>query len=187
MKFRNFLSISLCLMASLGASAQLQVTSLTTDYKTNPIGIDNPKPQLSWIIQSDQNNTMQESYEIRAALELADLAKKKEQLWNTETVASSQSIHIRYQGQALKSYQRIYWQVRVVDNHGKKSKWSEAAFFEMGKLKSEDWVADWITPTWQEDPKKSEPSPYLRKEFDLKKPLNRPGYISLARGCIRLK
>ena len=58
-------------------SAQVQVTSLTTDYKTNPIGIDNPVPQLSWIIQSDQNNTMQESYEIRAALNPADLAKKK--------------------------------------------------------------------------------------------------------------
>ncbi|MDF1574068.1 MAG: glycoside hydrolase family 78 protein [Bacteroidales bacterium] len=169
MKFRNFLLSSLFLMAAPAVSAQLQVTSPTTDYKTNPIGMDNPAPQLSWIIQSDQNNTMQESYEIHAALDPADLAKKGKQVWNTGTVVSSRSIHIRYQGQALKSYQRVYWQVRVADNHGKKSKWSEPAFFEMGKLKSADWVADWITPAWEEDPKKSEPSPYLRKEFALNK------------------
>lgn len=179
MKFRNLLLSSLFLLAALGASAQLQVTELTADYKTNPMGIDNPNPMLSWIIQSDQNNTMQESYEIRAALSSADLSKKSKQLWNSETVVSSQSIHIEYAGQALKSSQRIYWQVRIVDNHGKKSKWSEPAFFEMGKLESADWVADWITPTWEENPKKSEPSPYLRKEFALEKSIKQARlYIS---------
>ena len=179
MKFRNFLLSSLFLMTALSVSAQLRVTSLTTDYKTNPLGIDNPVPQLSWIIQSDQMNTMQESYEIRAAQTPADLSKKSKQLWNSEIVASSQSIHIAYGGQALNSHQRVYWQVRVVDNHGKKSKWSDVAFFEMGKLESEDWVADWITPTWEEDPKKSEPSPYLRKEFALEKSIKQARlYIS---------
>ena len=76
MKLRNLIFNSLFILASLNLSAQLQVTSLTTDYKTNPIGIDNPSPSLSWIIQSDQNNTMQESYEIRAALNPDDLFKK---------------------------------------------------------------------------------------------------------------
>ena len=179
MKFRNFLLVSLFLMTALSASAQLKVTSLTTDYKTNPLGIDNPLPQLSWIIQSDQMNTMQESYEIRAAQTPADLSKKSKQLWNSEIVASSQSIHIEYGGQALNSHQQVCWQVRVVDNHGKKSKWSEPAFFEMGKLESSDWVADWISPTWEEDPKKSEPSPYLRKEFTLEKAIKQARlYIS---------
>jgi alpha-L-rhamnosidase len=179
MKYRNFLLTSLFLMAALGASAQLQVASLTTDYKTNPIGIDNPVPELSWIIQSDQYNTLQESYEIRAALDPSDLAKTKKQVWNTGTVTGPQSIHIKYTGPSPESHQRIYWQVRVADNHGKKSKWSEPAFFEMGKLESKDWVADWITPTWEEDPKKSEPSPYLRKEFTLDKSIKQARlYIS---------
>ena len=187
MKFRNFLLISLFLMTALSASAQLKVTSLTTDYKTNPLGIDNPVPQLSWIIQSDQMNTMQESYEIRAALTPADLSKKSKQLWNSETVASSQSIHIEYGGQALNSHQRVYWQVRVVDNHGKKSKWSDVAFFEMGKLESEDWVADWITPTWEEDPKKSEPSPYLRKEFALEKSIKQARLYITCQGLYQVE
>ena len=187
MKFRNFLLIGLFLLAVLSVSAQLQVTSLTTDYKTNPIGIDNPVPQLSWIIQSDQNNTLQQSYEIRAASSPADLAKKKKQVWNSETVASSQSIHIKYQGQALKSHQRIYWQVRIVDKHGKKSKWSDPAFFEMGKLESSDWKAEWITPAWEENPKKSEPSPYLRKEFALAKTIKQARLYISAQGLYQVE
>ena len=74
---------SILLTFAISLSAQLQVSSLTTDYKTNPLGIDNPAPKLSWIIQSDQNNTMQVSYEIRAALDPADLAKGKKQIWSS--------------------------------------------------------------------------------------------------------
>jgi alpha-L-rhamnosidase len=179
MKHRHLLLLNLFLMSALTLSAGIKVTSLTTDYKINPIGIDNPVPRLSWIIQSDEQNTLQVSYEIRAALDPADLAKKNKQVWNSETVASSKSIHIKYQGQAPKSYQRIYWQVRVVDNHGKKSKWSEVAYWEMGILEDGAWKAEWITPAWEEDLKKSNPSPYLRKEFKLGKAIQKARlYIS---------
>ena len=117
MSIRKLVLTSLLLVLVVSVNAQLQVGSLTTDYKTNPIGIDNPVPKLGWIIQSDQNNTMQASYEIRAAQAPADLAKKKKQIWNSGKVASSQSIHIKYDGQALGSYQRVYWQVRIEDMH----------------------------------------------------------------------
>ena len=167
MKLRHLLLLNLLLIATVTLSAAVKVTSLKADYKVNPIGIDNPVPKLSWIIQSDQSNTMQESYEIRAALDPADLAKGKKQIWDSEKVSSSQSTHIMYEGQALKSSQRVYWQVRVVDNHGKKSKWSEVAFWEMGLLDEAAWEADWISPAWEENIKESNPSPYLRKVFTL--------------------
>ncbi len=171
MKLRIFLLSSLIFLTAFSAWAQLEVTSLTIDYKPSPIGIDNPKPKLGWILQSDQANTTQQSYELRAALTDADVRKGRKLVWKTGEVTSSQSVHITYQGEPLKSHQRVYWQVRVVDNHGEKSKWSQTAYFEMGKLDAEDWEADWITPMWEEDPKKSEPSPYLRKEFSLEKPI----------------
>jgi len=170
---------SILLTLAISLSAQLQVSSLTTDYKTNPLGIDNPLPKLSWIIQSDQSNTMQASYEIRAALDPADLAKGKKQIWSSGKVLSSQSVHIKYDGQVPLSFQRIYWQVRIEDNHGKKSKWSDPAYWEMGIVDEAAWEADWITPTWEEDIKKSNPSPYLRKEFTLDKTIrNARLYIS---------
>jgi len=169
MKLPKLLLLNVLLMSTLLLSAGVEVSSLRTDYKIDPIGIDKQVPRLSWIILSDQNNTMQESYEIRAALDPSDLTKGKKQIWNSGKVASSQSVHITYEGQALESYQRVYWQVRVVDNHGEKSKWSEVAFWEMGVLNEDDWEADWISPAWEEDIKMSNPSPYLRKGFTLGK------------------
>jgi alpha-L-rhamnosidase len=179
MSIRKLVLTSLLLVLVLSVGAQLHVSSLTTDYKINPIGIDNLVPKLGWIIQSDQNNTMQESYEIRAALTPVDLKKGKNLAWETGEVSSSQSVHVKYAGEPLKSYQRVYWQVRIVDNHGNKSKWSEQAFWELGKLSDATWEADWITPTWEEDITKSNPSPYLRKEFTLDKTIKKARlYIS---------
>ncbi|MCD4709953.1 MAG: glycoside hydrolase family 78 protein [Bacteroidales bacterium] len=182
MKLRNIFLLNLLLMATVTLSAGVKVTSLKTDYKVNPIGIDNPVPRLSWIIQSDQPNTMQESYEIRAALDPADLTKKKKLLWNSEKVASSQSVHVKYNGTPHKSYSRVYWQVRIVDNHGEKSKWSEVAFWEMGKLSGTIWEADWITSSWEEDVNNSMPSPYLRKKFKLGKAIKKARLYISAQG-----
>jgi len=179
MKSRNIFLISILLMTAVTIRAELTVTTLKTDYKSNPIGVDNPLPKLSWIIQSDQMNTMQESYEIRAALDVKDLSRGRKLLWSTGQVSSSKSVHVKYGGPPLQSFQRIYWQVRIRDNHGKKSDWSDVAYWEMGILQDIQWEADWISPTWEEDPNASMPSPYLRKEFMLdKKIIDARLYIS---------
>ena len=110
---------------------------------------------------------MQTAYEIRTAENLADLQSGKKLLWQTGKVESDQSIHIVYGGPSLKSRQRVYWQVRIWDNHGNHSEWSEPAFWEMGLLAADEWQANWIQPNLQEDPKISNPAPMLRKEFSL--------------------
>ena len=145
--------------------AQPVITMLKTDYKTNPLGIDNPVPRFSWVLLSDEISTMQVSYEIRMALNEKDLKKGRNLLWETEKGASSQSIHVPYGGPNLQSFQRVYWQVRVKDNHGKTSKWSEIAWWEIAIMPGTEWEADWIGPTWKEDFMSSNPSPYLRKTF----------------------
>jgi len=179
MNIRKQFLTGLFLALMVSVTAEIKVTSLTTDYKSNPIGIGNPVPRLSWIIQSDQNNTMQGSYEIRVAADPGDLSRGKNLIWDSGIIPSQQSVHIKYEGQPLSSFQRVYWQVRVVDNHGKKSKWSDVAYWEMGILEDADWKADWITPTWEEDVKKSNPSPYLRKEFSIGKAIRKARlYIS---------
>ena len=179
MNFRKQFLTGLFLAVMVSVTAEIKVTSLTTDYKSNPIGIGNPVPRLSWIIQSDQNNTMQGSYEIRAAADPRDLSRGKNLIWDSGMLSSQQSVHVKYGGQPLTSFQRVCWQVRVVDNHGKKSKWSDVAYWEMGILDDAGWKADWITYPWTEDLKKSNPSPYLRKEFSIGKSISKARlYIS---------
>ncbi len=90
-------------------------------------------------------------------------------LWDTGKVYSDQSIHVEYDGPALKSGQRFYWQVRVWDEKDRPIAWSDVAFWEMGLLDPSDWKASWIQPNIDEDIAKSQPCPLLRKEFQLSK------------------
>ena len=149
------------------SSESVTVSGLKTEYYTNPVGIDNLNPRLSWIIESGMQNTVQEAWQIQVAtsrhsLETGDL------IWDTDKVNSDVSIHHSYNGPDMQSGQRYYWRVRIWDNHGNVSPWSEVSFWEMGLLKIDDWQAIWIEPDLEENPDKSEPSPMLRSEFEVK-------------------
>jgi len=69
----------------------------------------------------------------------------------------------------LAGRERVYWQVRIWDNHKRCTAWSAPAFWEMGLLKPSDWKADWIEPNLTEDVNASNPCPMLRKDFVLEK------------------
>lgn len=147
----------------------LRVSSLRSEYQTNPMGMDVTTPRLSWKIVSDERNVMQTAYEVRAAKSEADLKKGKALLWDSKKVVSGQSVNVEYAGEALQARERVYWQVRVYDNRNHVSEWSAPAFFEMGLLKPSDWQAKWIEPAIKEDTTRAQPCPMLRKEFSLGK------------------
>jgi alpha-L-rhamnosidase len=159
-------SILLCVLSFSLMATDPEVVSLTADYKVNPLGIDDPAPRLGWKIRSERRNTMQDSYEIRAASDPDHLRKGRHLIWESGKVETAASIHVKYGGPAPDPFRRIYWQVRITDNHGKTSDWSEVAWWETGLMEGTPWGADWIGSGWEEDPLKSEPSPYLRKEFE---------------------
>lgn len=149
--------------------SKISLTNLRIEYKINPIGIDVLNPRLSWEIVSDERGTKQTAYHIRVAGEIEHLKLAKNLLWDTGKVSTDQSIHIEYQGAALSSGQRVYWQVRIWDEDDQPTDWSEIAFWEMGLLDPSDWQAAWITPEIEADITKSQPCPFLRKEFILNK------------------
>ncbi len=164
------LALGLTVFSSFSASAvqgTLRLGGLRTEYKDNPVGIDARPPRFSWQLQSGGRGVMQAAYQIRVAKTSADLPTGKNLAWDSGQVKSAESVHREYAGAALQSGRRYYWQVRVWDGGGQDSGWSEAAFFEMGLLEASDWKASWIEPDLKEDPKNSEPSPMLRREFRL--------------------
>ncbi len=42
----------------------LSVTNVTCEHKTNPIGIGERRPRISWMIASDRRATLQKAYQI---------------------------------------------------------------------------------------------------------------------------
>lgn len=137
---------------------------LTVEYFEDPVGLDNLHPRLSWIIESDFHNTLQTAYQIEIAISGSALQRGKF-IWNTGKVNSDESIQRPYDGPDLKSGQRYYWRVRIWDNHGHRSGWSESSYWEMGLLHPGDWKATWIEPGFKQDTTRSEPCPMLRTDF----------------------
>ncbi|WP_234572592.1 alpha-L-rhamnosidase [Rhodohalobacter sp. 614A] len=172
--FHFFISFSLyVVIMSAGsffeANAQpandLELYDFQVEYFTNPIGIDDPNPRFSWKIMSDRRNTHQTSYQIQVS-ESEDFLNV---VWDTGEIGSDQSTQIAYDGPELESRKRYYWRVKIQDNHGNEAGWSEASFWEMGLLSSDDWQADWIEPGFEQDSTISPPSPMFRNEFELDK------------------
>jgi alpha-L-rhamnosidase len=147
------------------AQTTLKVTSLRTEYKTNPLGIDVRKPRLSWQIQSQARGVAQSAYQISVASSEASLKSAAGLLWDSGRVNSDESIHRVYEGPRVESTKRYYWRVRVWDGAGKASDWSDTAWWEMGLLDPSDWHASWIEPDISEDLSISGPVPMLRREF----------------------
>ncbi|MBB3113735.1 alpha-L-rhamnosidase [Paenibacillus phyllosphaerae] len=122
--------------------SQLEVKALTCEYRSNPLGIDVIHPRLSWKIQSDRKGTLQSSYRIQVALDEAF----EKLAWDSGVVGSEQSIHVVYAGEPLEARTRYYYRIRVGDNFGRESDWSDSAWWETGLLNQSPWRASWITP-----------------------------------------
>ncbi|MFY0606442.1 MAG: glycoside hydrolase family 78 protein [Cyclobacteriaceae bacterium] len=164
------LSLAVALLSISSAVAKVSVGQLTTEYLVDPIGIDVSKPRLSWKLNTSDYNVMQSAYEIKVARKSADLASQGDLIWTTGKVASDQSVNVVYEGERLNSGERAYWQVRVWDQKGKVSSWSQPAFWEVGLLNTSDWKANWITME-EEKSATSLPSQFYRNDFKAEKPI----------------
>ncbi|WP_176444669.1 family 78 glycoside hydrolase catalytic domain [Paenibacillus herberti] len=117
---------------------------LHTEYSHDPIGIDNTKPRLSWLMKSSQRAQMQSAYRILVASDEQRLAANEGDQWDSGKIESEDSNNVEYKGNGLQSGKRYYWKVKVWDNNGRESAWSEPGYWEMGLLAPADWQAQWI-------------------------------------------
>jgi alpha-L-rhamnosidase len=143
--------------------------NLRCQYRENPIGIDNPRPRLSWTMAGNTRGQRQTAYRILVAANRADLDAGRGPLWDSGKVKTDRSIAVAYAGQPLASGGRYFWKVMLWDKDGKPTSWSAAAEFVMGKLEAADWKGQWIGAS--EDPQHQ--VVYLRKEVTTSKPVRR--------------
>ncbi len=163
---KNWL-LFIVLFLALFATAQVSVQQPRLENLVNPIGLDVVQPRFGWQLATNRRNVVQTAYEIRVATKPADLTAGKKLLWASGKITSDASVWVPYGGPELRSGKKYWWQVRVWDNTGSVSPWSETAYWQMGLLKAGDWKAQWISVAVPED--STRPSPMFRKEFSTKK------------------
>ncbi len=139
-----FTSAWLVTAGCFAANVPLIPTHLRCEYLVNPLGIHVEKPRLSWVLQSDTRGQQQTAYRILVGQSKNMLASDRGDLWDSGKVASDQQLHIEYSGKPLTSRMWCYWKVRVWDQDGEASPWSEPAMWSMGLLEPEDWQGQWI-------------------------------------------
>ena len=97
------------------------------------IEISTHKPQFGWIIDATTNNTIQTSYRVLLASDNKKLDNDEGDLWDSGKVDSDQSINIEYNGKPLEGDNIYYWKVKVWDNHGNESDFSDVSQFKTAK------------------------------------------------------
>jgi alpha-L-rhamnosidase len=176
-------------------NADLYVRRVRCEYLRNPLGIDEPKPRLSWNIESERRGARQMACRVRVASSAERLAWGEVDLWDSGRVEGSRTVHVEYGGAALISRMSCHWQVQVWDEQGGTAV-SEPAFWTMGLLQPSDWRAQWVAadPGCLDRaehairPTRTEPGtpPWLRKVFAVDGSVRRATLYASARGLFDL-
>ncbi|WP_289752946.1 alpha-L-rhamnosidase [uncultured Duncaniella sp.] len=186
---KRILYMAILLLASLPLRA-IEVGRMTCEMTDTPLAVDTDTPRFGWQLKGD-NGTMQSAYQIE--LFTRD-GKKTSKVWNSGKVKSSQSQLVAYSGPRLEPMTRYYWRVKVWDEKGKASAWSNPAEFRIApdsKFLDGKWIGavsyeqanlpegrnytydKWKKPevkeAWERVDSMASRSIILRTEFDLPK------------------
>ncbi|WP_282122056.1 family 78 glycoside hydrolase catalytic domain [Algibacter mikhailovii] len=178
MKLKSLVLIFFLLVLSIGIIScdkdvvqKPEELTLSEGFK-NPIGFYNANPTFSWKLPVSETIKSQSAYQIVVASS-KELLPDNADLWDSKRQKSTQSTFVKYQGKALESRQKVYWQVRYWNQDKKASDWSKINSFELGLLNNADWKAKWVGLDTAKDSIKGVRTflmhrpQYLRKGFQL--------------------
>ncbi|MEV6304850.1 family 78 glycoside hydrolase catalytic domain [Actinoplanes sp. NPDC051861] len=162
------------------------VYGLSTEQRTEPLGIDEKHPRLSWKLRSERHGAAQSAYRITAFA-------GDETIWDTGRRESADTILIAWQGPTLRPATRYRWTVEIWDEQGTHA--AADTWFETGLLDATPWTAAWIgrnpltlppiDPPTDDDlnnPSPAEAPIHLRRAFHLTAAPVRARLYATARG-----
>ncbi len=151
MKNARFCSLVAGLVLSFTAAAGAQQgaaepgpVAIQVDNLKNPLGIDDPAPKFSWLLDDHAPGAKQTAYQILVASNMEQLLAGKADVWDSGRIASRQSIGVPYGGPAMQPSTRYAWRVRLWDAAGKPYLASEPGWWETGLMHKDGWHAQWI-------------------------------------------
>ncbi|HLX66381.1 MAG TPA: family 78 glycoside hydrolase catalytic domain, partial [Puia sp.] len=168
-----FLWLLACIIVGNGfAQTAPTVDRLQVEHLSNPLGIDEREPRLTW----QCNGVVQFNYALAVGTDSSGVASGKRTGWWMEKSAGKEQL-VRYSGPALRPFTRYYWIVEVWDKSGKEVR-SRVASFETGMMDQANWKGSWVTDTkdiWLK------PAAYFRHGFRVdKKVVSARVYIAAA-------
>jgi hypothetical protein len=95
------------------------------------------QPFFGWIVNSDQNNTIQTAYQILVASSLENIRKNTGDCWDSGKLDGDQSINVVYAGKELQPNTIYFWKVKTWDNHGVESAFSLVSQFKTAAVWSD--------------------------------------------------
>ncbi|MBO7746418.1 family 78 glycoside hydrolase catalytic domain [Paenibacillus sp. MWE-103] len=145
----------------------LRVYGLRTEYLTDPVGIDAPRPRLGWLLGADFRGAAQSACRVLVASATELLAEGKADVWDSGRLASDRPGPVAYGGPPLLSGRRYVWKAMAWDGDGRESPWSEPGSWTMGLLSRADWTGAWVGLKSAHKPTHAEPKPaaYVRGAF----------------------
>lgn len=165
----------------------LSVGEMTTNGRTNPLGIGDDHLSLAWAIESDARGTVQSAYRVRVGS-----TEAANDVWDSGRVVSDRQIDIPLPADLpLRPATRYYWQAKIWDGNGAESEWSAPAWFETG-LSVSDWAdAKWIAhqppaSTSAGQAASAGALPLFRRVITLAKPLKSARLYASAHGIYQL-
>ncbi len=165
-------------------------SGLRCAHRLDPLGVAPDSVRFGWLLDATGRGRRQLAYQVQVTAArpgqdaAAGLADADELCWDSGRVESSSSLDIGYAGRALDHGGSYAWRIRVWDETGAVSPWSEPGRFET-ELDQAAWHGKWIglgpvrdipgppSEPGPPDPvaRAMRPPPYLRRSFQLSKPV----------------
>ena len=160
-----------CVLAHAHTTVDLKV-----GHQTNPLGVDDANPRLSWRMRGDEPGLTQTAYQILVATSPERLASGEADLWDSGKVDSGTAV-ASYAGKALPSSNWIHWTVRSWFGD-KASEWSEPQKFltaRIGSQPQQAYISFPDTRPFHEVRKELNlpPARYYRRSFQPEKKITR--------------
>lgn len=141
-----FLAVLVLSAASvvLGVAGQPSApVGLLVNGVSNPLAIDRNATRFTWMSKDGGRGERQTAYQILVASNLKGLAAGKANGWDSDKVVSDRSASVEYGGKPLPPAKRFWWKVRIWDQTGEPSDYSEPNYFDTG-LNQGEWEAKYL-------------------------------------------
>ncbi|MGV8139963.1 MAG: family 78 glycoside hydrolase catalytic domain [Mangrovibacterium sp.] len=145
------------LLVSAGTSSYLKVYEIRCNDRVNPDVVD--QPSLSWKISSERQGTVQQDWEVEIARSEDLLCQGKADVWRSGLRRGTQQWNVVPEGISWDEASVFFWRVRIRDERGNDSPWSQTGRFVTGLKNEQSWKAKWITTGGSAD----DALPYFRK------------------------